>query len=851
MANLRCKTRGNSSPQGKPRVYFCCHSNDFNEYFESVSDEILTKQNCAIWYVDEAAVRDEDFFADLKQMQLFVMPVTTNLLCTENEALDTEFKFAIENHIPVLPLMQESGLEELFNKKCGDLQFLDKNNADVTTISYDEKLKKYLESVLIGDELAEKIRAAFDAYVFLSYRKKDRKYAQELMRLIHKNEFCRDIAIWYDEFLTPGENFNDSIKEALQKSGLFVLTVTPNLVNEPNYIMTTEYPMAKQEGKPILPAELVPTDREQLSEKYEDIPNPADAHNESELSEALLESIKKMAVKENDNSPEHNFFIGLAYLSGIDVEVDHERAVVLITSAAELGLIEAMDKIAEIYEKGIGVKQNCIESIKWRIRISDAYKTAIINHIKEQDKILKRMENMERDSDGFLTRESLEVNYNLSKCLMFQKSALEEPVQKWNEAQLKLSELYYNIGKISESKLALIEMLDFAKTNEKYYTNDISFTGIFSGAGNVINTSYFDLFIKLSHYCIKEKNYEEAMNWLIRANEWLKILDNDTNNKLLRLCIQTKSVEILIELQDYPKADSLLRQIENEYTEIFNESDIDAVTEQTNLYFNDKGKIFAPIRDVEMLHGKVLVRLGNIDEAIETYQDAIKANKNAAGEEDTVKEIACRLELMYLFALLRRIEAAEEQTSVARELLKFSNCNSKVREKIEEEYRINSEFVAFVSMQMNMKSNIEAKVDQTFYDEYLLLISKIETDFRTTEWQTTLFNNEHLPFDKIYESEEQVRNSIIFPYGGFFSKDVQNHLLKKCLLASIKKIAYWFIQTKERRLRMEFNFAFDVGYTVSSSIDDKKSSRSVVLTVRRDDKKATKYGFYISAFNII
>ena len=335
MANLKYKTRGDSNPQGKPRVYFCCHFEDFDKYFESVSDEILAKQNCVMWYCDEKVVRNEDFFADLKQMQLFVMPVTANLLCTENEALDFEFKFAIENHIPVLPLMQENGLEELFNKKCGDLQFLDKNNTDTTAISYDEKLKKYLESVLIGDELAEKIRAAFDAYVFLSYRKKDRRYAQELMRLIHKNEFCRDIAIWYDEFLTPGENFNDSIKEALQKSGLFVLTVTPNLVNETNYIMTTEYPMAKQEGKPILPAELVPTDREQLSEKYEDIPNPADAYNEAELSEALLESIKKMAIKENDNSPEHNFFIGLAYLSGVDVEVDYERAVTLITNAAE------------------------------------------------------------------------------------------------------------------------------------------------------------------------------------------------------------------------------------------------------------------------------------------------------------------------------------------------------------------------------------------------------------------------------------------------------------------------------------------------------------------------------------
>ena len=223
-------------------------------------------QDCAIWYRGSDAVVDDLFFVDLEQMQLFVMPVTTNLLCTANDALNIDFKFAMEHHIPVLPLMQEPGLEELFNKKCGELQFLDKNKIDETAISYEEKLEKYLSSVLIGDELAEKIRAAFDAYVFLSYRKKDRKYAQELMRLIHKNDFCRDIAIWYDEFLTIGENFNDSIKDALQKSGLFVLAVTPNLVNETNYIMTTEYPMAYDAGKPILPAELVPTDREQLFE---------------------------------------------------------------------------------------------------------------------------------------------------------------------------------------------------------------------------------------------------------------------------------------------------------------------------------------------------------------------------------------------------------------------------------------------------------------------------------------------------------------------------------------------------------------------------------------------------------
>ena len=225
MAHLNYKTKGNSSPQGKPRVYFCCHGDDFEKYFGPVCDELLEKQNCAIWYADKTTARDNDFLADLKQMQLFVMPVTANLLFSENYALDTEFKFAVQNRIPVLPLMQEEGLEEQFNKKCGELQFLSRNPADKTAVSYDEKLGRYLESVLIGDELVEKVRGAFDAYIFLSYRKKDRRYAKELMSLIHKNEFCRDIAIWYDEFLTPGENFNESIKEALKKSSLFVLTV--------------------------------------------------------------------------------------------------------------------------------------------------------------------------------------------------------------------------------------------------------------------------------------------------------------------------------------------------------------------------------------------------------------------------------------------------------------------------------------------------------------------------------------------------------------------------------------------------------------------------------------------------
>ena len=42
----------------------------------------------------------------------------------------------------------------------------------------------------------------------------------------------------------------------------------------------------------------------------------------------------KEAVTENDNEPEHNFLIGLAYLDGIDVEVNRERGIEMITLAA-------------------------------------------------------------------------------------------------------------------------------------------------------------------------------------------------------------------------------------------------------------------------------------------------------------------------------------------------------------------------------------------------------------------------------------------------------------------------------------------------------------------------------------
>lgn len=375
------KTRGDSSPKDKPRVYFTCHPVDFERYFEKVCEDIFKTHDCVIYYTDDmtAELSSANNRADLERMNLFVIPVTYCLLTQQNRAMDSDFRFAIEKHIPVLPIMMEPGIDEFYSKpdKFGELQYINPYSCDLTEISYEEKLKKYLESVLISDELAQRVRKAFDAYIFLSYRKKDRGYANELMKLIHKNPECRDIAIWFDEFLTPGESFKENIDRILQDSALFTLLVTPSLLEKPdgkpNYVMGEEYPAAKVSGKEILPAEMKETDREALSSFFADIPDCVNAHNDEGFRKRLLESLKRVAISENNNDPEHNYLIGLAYLEGIDVERNVDRGVELITKAAEACLPEAMKKLSRMYYKGEGVGINYQKVLSWEKKLVEYY----------------------------------------------------------------------------------------------------------------------------------------------------------------------------------------------------------------------------------------------------------------------------------------------------------------------------------------------------------------------------------------------------------------------------------------------------------------------------------------------
>ena len=133
--------------------------------------------------------------------------------------------------------------------------------------------------------------------------------------------------------------------------------------------MDVEYPMAQKQNKKILPVELQDTNRLLLKWYFKSLPKCVAKNDKQGLTSSLAAIFRDIAVRETDSSPEHLLFIGLAYLNGIDVEVDSARGVKLITRSAEGGLPQAMEKLVQLYRRGNGVPLDQEQAIAWQQRL--------------------------------------------------------------------------------------------------------------------------------------------------------------------------------------------------------------------------------------------------------------------------------------------------------------------------------------------------------------------------------------------------------------------------------------------------------------------------------------------------
>lgn len=359
-------TTNNGSPVGKYKLYLCAHRDDVSVYVDhtqSFLDSLYP--NSSLWYYDESSPQEltkEIVQETLSQMKFFVVPVTERFIEENELALNDHLVFATQANIPILFLLQDDDLVDRFNKVFGKLHFIKESDDE-----YEKKVERFMSFLLADDRLLRRIDKAFESKIFLSYRKQDRVYAKQIIDLIHK--YNKYVAIWFDDYLIPGEKFDIKIRSALKNSDFMALVVTPAVLDRPNYVEEKEYPYATQTlKKEVIPFEAVKTDNKTLGDVLKNIGPCIDVTDEESLLKVLENAFSKYMRASTLALDEREYLIGLAYLMGINIEHNSSLGFEMIKNSADAGNHDAMNKLYQMYRVGDFVDMDFKEAIKWKMK---------------------------------------------------------------------------------------------------------------------------------------------------------------------------------------------------------------------------------------------------------------------------------------------------------------------------------------------------------------------------------------------------------------------------------------------------------------------------------------------------
>lgn len=586
MRSLKYLTRGNVNPQGKQKIYFSCYEEDIC-FLEGISNDILSLHDVAFYYSE----KDDLDIENLKLMQLIVFPITSNFLYKENYSRLYVLKYALENKIPVLPLIQEDGLELEFNKICGDIQCLNKIRKDPTQISYNKKLQDFLNSILIDENMQKEINNAFDGSIFLSYRKKDREVAQKIIRKIHETKELQSHAIWYDEYLVPGEDYSDNIEEEIKKCSIFVMVVTPSLLENDNYVLKVEYPLAKKLNKKIVPLQAIDTSYSKLAELFVNIPNYYDFDNNLD---EIIEECQKNKKETNINIDEKNYLLGLSYIYGINVEKNVERGISYLEIAKENKHIKAMHKLASIYYDGLlvkGDKNKAIELMKMAAPLTR------INYSKE-----RTLESFIIMIDTFkIWGEYLfgDKKYELSKVPYFILKTECFVAKKRFENNQITNALIASLVALGDADFALQKYEDAKKNHEEAYDLLLK--------NNELSDIYFEvvnLCSKLSNDCFELGDMKYMRIYIEAKVSVLELFNKENNNfdtKKYYFQSLYELAEVFYKEGDYQKAIELLNKSIYGIKELYKNSHLNDYEIQS---FFDTAYAYLLLGKINMYKGK-------------------------------------------------------------------------------------------------------------------------------------------------------------------------------------------------------------------------------------------------------
>lgn len=318
-----------------------------------------------------------------------------------------EFQYALDESIPIIPIIIQNGVEKLFNKKCGKLELIYRDKE-----SYSAILQETIHSILNEVELKSDIRNHLGSRIFLSYRRDDLLIAQKVMKSIHEVDIFENIGIWYDASLVPGKDFEKEIFDQIDKCNCVLMIISNRIFAKNNYIMR-EYPIVKNKGIKILPYFVEDVDCNKLSMLY---PGILDEYSNGIRSFSELQKILTAVINADEYKKiaEYYYYLGMAFLYGVDFETNEKKAVEYLEKAAGENYIDAVRLLCNIYHDGAtNIEKDINKAITFQIKYIDYLIDSDETDISDDDfvdeiiKLTKMLEKANKYDIGILVIDNI------------------------------------------------------------------------------------------------------------------------------------------------------------------------------------------------------------------------------------------------------------------------------------------------------------------------------------------------------------------------------------------------------------------------------------------------------------
>lgn len=538
----------NCSPDNNRNILIICHPQQIQSYLAQLKDYIWKRfTNITIWQTNSGIGDWNQLLKEIDQMDAVICFITELLVSTPNVIGDRLLPAIIEKKCPLLPLVDDENLEQIFDKKYGHIHFAKrKDKYKIRFDAIDEfinGLPKSEEKRNQWFEISQREIEHFSQSYFISYRKVDGKYIDALQHQIHKEAALVDTQLWYDSYLSLGENYDENLIAIIEKCTAVILVITPHLLEPNNYVSRIEIPFAKKLGKPVIGILVEETDLNAISDMY-GIDKIYRLDEWKTFTSILLDA--DIPIPEVDSYPNHLYELAVAYIDGDHVERNMNIACELLYQAIQYKHLESYEKLIEIksgeYEESL-MKQ---EEAEWSFSLFADYLKEIatnpdLNDDTDKDELIRKLCDIEKDNERKVHEKVSYID-------------ISESVALYDEYIDILTERY----KHNPSERMLIPLLDWLRKYGEFYINQHMFTDavnrllIFYKAVEPLEKqepnklfTYLSVaslllaktYLELEHYDTAEKYYKKAIDIDRKLNDDMSTHNSVTyTNLLTSLC---------------------------------------------------------------------------------------------------------------------------------------------------------------------------------------------------------------------------------------------------------------------------------------------------------------------------